>query len=320
MEENQHSKENIVDRINKALEKIDLNDKSTKPLTEQERRLIKDLIMDTVEAWWAKTWLKSIISDKTLKRMARGLKYYINDHVQDIYISSGVIFAMVKGTAMMPYRVKLKFKLFEYSDWAKIYDEILKRPHIYMQLLENKFPKEIDDISKAKGINFFPDSNLEEFATCNCPDKENPCKHIAAVSIYVVRMLEIDPFQLFVLRGRKREVMLEELRTLKAQKMNKNIETVFDPKKQKFSFDVPHIRVGDFSQSRTLHAADRKMNAYFEIEPPNPTYSIIEDLKFYSDVPDLADFMNTLKKIVDDAANLAYNLGKNIKNTQSFEK
>jgi uncharacterized Zn finger protein len=320
MEEYQNSKENLADRINKTLDKIDLSDKSTKPLTETERKNIKELIMATVEEWWAKSWLKAIISDKTLKRMARGLKYYINDQVQDIYISSGVIFALVKGTAMMPYRVKFAFKTFEYSDWKKIYEEIIKRPHIYMQLLENKFPKEIDDISKAKGINFFPTSNLEEYTSCNCPDKENPCKHIAAVAIFVARMLEIDPFQIFVMRGRKREIILEELRSLKAEKMNKNIETVYDPKKHKFSFDVPHIRVGDFSQTRTLHAADKKLDAYFEIEPPKPGYAIIEDLKFYSEVPDLSDFLNTLKNIVDDAANLAYNIGKNIKNTKSFDK
>lgn len=314
--EDYHNKENMTDRVNRILGKVELSDRSAKGLTDHERKIIKDLIYDTVGAWWAKNWLKSIISERTLKRMARGLKYYVNDHVQEVHISIGEIFAQVKGTGIMPYRVKLNFKPFDYSEWTKIYEETLKRPHVYMQLLENKFPKEIDDIAKAKGILFFPSSNLEEYASCSCPDKENPCKHIAAVSIYVARLLEIDPFQIFVLRGRKRDVMLEDLRTIKAEKMNRTSDMATEQSKMKFEFDVPHIRVGDASQSRTLNAADRKMDAFFEIEQPKPTYDIIEDLKFASDVPDQKDFFTAINSIVDEAANLAYNIGKGIKNTK----
>lgn len=54
---------------------------------------------------------------------------------------------------------------------------------------------------------------------CSCPDWADPCKHSAAVCYLFADMLDADPFQLFLLRGRDRESLLAGLRARRAEAM-----------------------------------------------------------------------------------------------------
>jgi len=48
--------------------------------------------------------------------------------------------------------------------------------------------------------------------TCSCPDYANPCKHVAAVYYLLGERFDEDPFLMFELRGRPKDVLLAALR------------------------------------------------------------------------------------------------------------
>ena len=54
-------------------------------------------------------------------------------------------------------------------------------------------------------------------ASCDCPDSENPCKHIAAVYYLLAERFDTDPFLIFAWRGRTPEELLAGLRARRAK-------------------------------------------------------------------------------------------------------
>jgi hypothetical protein len=51
--------------------------------------------------------------------------------------------------------------------------------------------------------------------SCSCPDREVPCKHIAASFYLLAERFDVDPFEILHWRGRPREVLLARVRELR---------------------------------------------------------------------------------------------------------
>jgi transposase-like protein len=69
----------------------------------------------------------------------------------------------------------------------------------------------VDDVREA-GLDLLPGAG-EVLTNCNCPDFAVPCKHSAAVCYLVADALDDDPFALLLLRGRRKDELLETLRS-----------------------------------------------------------------------------------------------------------
>ncbi|MHB1435737.1 MAG: SWIM zinc finger family protein [Thermoplasmata archaeon] len=69
----------------------------------------------------------------------------------------------------------------------------------------------------------FPESDSDFQSDCNCPDWANPCKHIAAVHYVIGEALDRDPFLLFLLRGRPREDLMEEMRKMRSRRADREV-------------------------------------------------------------------------------------------------
>ena len=50
---------------------------------------------------------------------------------------------------------------------------------------------------------------------CSCPDAAVPCKHLAAAFYLLAERFDADPFQILLWRGRTRDTLLANLRTLR---------------------------------------------------------------------------------------------------------
>ena len=70
----------------------------------------------------------------------------------------------------------------------------------------------------ASGLNLFPFTLNEVRSRCSCPDKANPCKHIAAVYYQLADRFSEDPFVIFQLRGKTRNQILDTLRQIRSQR------------------------------------------------------------------------------------------------------
>src|SRR6185312_4301086 len=78
-------------------------------------------------------------------------------------------------------------------------------------------PREIEEAFMAAGHSLFPTMAGELSTECSCPDWANPCKHVAAAVYILAERFDLDPFEIFAWRGRRREELLEKLRALRAK-------------------------------------------------------------------------------------------------------
>lgn len=70
---------------------------------------------------------------------------------------------------------------------------------------------ELEDACADAGFALFPARWSDLTASCNCPDWENPCKHIAATLYLYADQLDDDPWPLLRWRGRTKEQLLGHL-------------------------------------------------------------------------------------------------------------
>ena len=226
--------------------------RSNTKLTPRERRhkkneveeIFKELLI-VAKSEWGKLWVKSILKFGRPYRMQRGVRYAQEERVENLTISSGQIFATVQGTAPTPYRIKIIFETIPEEGWKKIIESIAKKAKYLIQLLQNHMPEALMDIFKKAGYPLYPPMAKNLTATCSCPDKAIPCKHIAATVLYLAKVIDFNPFLILELRGKTKDQILHEL-SLARSCANRPIAIATKSIREKINvaettFDVPGL-------------------------------------------------------------------------------
>lgn len=164
--------------------------------------------------WWARRWNGVLDSYGWENRLARGKSYARSGRVTALDISSGAVAAKVKGSRPRPYSVKIGFDKLTGRDWDAVLKVMSERASYTALLLAGEMPKNIEDAFKEASVPLFPGED-EISMRCSCPDWALPCKHIAAVFYILGDMFDQDPFLLFHLRGRSKELIMKGLRELR---------------------------------------------------------------------------------------------------------
>ncbi|WP_299536326.1 SWIM zinc finger family protein [uncultured Streptomyces sp.] len=162
-------------------------------------------------SWWGRAWtdaLESLSLDDA--RLARGRAYADGGHVAAITVTPGRVVAYVHGSRARPYRVELRLRTFTESGWDTLLDAVSARPGHFSALLAKEMPHALADTAEAAGVRLLPAADDLDPA-CTCPDREVPCKHVAALCYQTARLLDSDPFVLLLLRGRGERELLDEL-------------------------------------------------------------------------------------------------------------
>lgn len=89
--------------------------------------------------------------------------------------------------------------------WERFLDEATARPEHIAALLDRDVPHALGTIT---GLLPAPGDLVPD---CTCPDDGYPCKHAAALCYQAARLLDEDPFVLFLMRGRGEQELLAEL-------------------------------------------------------------------------------------------------------------
>ena len=236
----------------------------------QEVQQIKTELLQFARSAWGRQWVKNLLEYGRPYRMQRGVRYAQEKRVENISISSGTIFATVQGTAPTPYRVKISFDIIPVGGWENIILDMASKARYAITLLENRMPSDLPDIFQAHLHTLYPPSRTIK-ATCSCPDKAVPCKHIAATILYIARVIDLDPFLLLQLRGKSKEDLLLELqkqRSCNNQPIVKSFNylrnLMHDPNG---GFHLPTLNVGDLDMTHFLQGDDLQMAFQF----PKPT-------------------------------------------------
>lgn len=130
-------------------------------------------------------------------------------------IQPGEVAAVVQGSRPTPYAVRLTVKLLSDPEWARAEEAIASQAIFLARLLSGEMPEEIEEAFAACRLSLFPSSKRDLDAICSCPDWGNPCKHGAAAYYLLAEAFDADPFLIFAWRGRSRDRLLADLRSVR---------------------------------------------------------------------------------------------------------
>jgi hypothetical protein len=144
-------------------------------------------------------------------RLPRGRTYARTGAVGDLEVSEGQVEAAVQGSRATPYQVTVSVRRLSKQEWDATIDALSSQVGHAAALLDGELPPTVGEELQAAGLDLLPGAG-EVTPHCSCPDWADPCKHAAAVCYLVADLLDADPFQLFLLRGKSRPDLMAALR------------------------------------------------------------------------------------------------------------
>jgi uncharacterized Zn finger protein len=168
--------------------------------------------------WWGQRWIQALerFGFEYSARLGRGRSYARQGRVHDLTVKGGVVTARVTGSRPTPYRVTIRLTPLTDRVWEAAVRAMASRAVFAARLLAGEMPQEIDEAFRPSRASLFPERAKDLATDCSCPDWANPCKHVAAVHYVLGEAFDRDPFLLFELRGRRKEMVLAALRRLRA--------------------------------------------------------------------------------------------------------
>ena len=167
--------------------------------------------------WWSRRFLGLLDSFGVGLRLERGRAYARGGQVTELEVEPGIVLAKVQGTRYTPYRVRIRTKLLSEHQWRRAERTIAAQALPLAQLLAGTMPPDIEELLAQCKLALFPRSYAELKSSCDCPDAENPCKHIAAAYYLLAERFDADPLLIFTWRGRTKDELLAGLRARRAK-------------------------------------------------------------------------------------------------------
>lgn len=166
------------------------------------------------EQWWSRRFIDVLESFGLQSRLTRGRSYARSGQVMSLDIGTGHVTALVQGSRVKPYAVKLTVDPLTTRQWQRVEEALAARAVFRARLLAGEMPAEIEEVFADCGTPLFPKSARDLAMSCSCPDWEVPCKHLAAVCYVLAEAFDTDPFGMLAWRGKGRADLLAALRRL----------------------------------------------------------------------------------------------------------
>lgn len=167
------------------------------------------------ESWWSKRFLGVLESFALGTRLTRGRNYARAGQVLSLSVEPGTVTAAVQGSRPSPYQVSIGLRVLDDDRWRRVEAALAAEALGAAKLLAGELPPHVEDVFAAAGAPLFPARVHDLAMRCSCPDAAVPCKHLAAAFYLLAERFDADPFQILLWRGRTREALLTNLRTLR---------------------------------------------------------------------------------------------------------
>ncbi len=163
--------------------------------------------------WWGQAWIDALegIAGGSTGRLSRGRTYARQGRAEDLIIRPGAVTGFVQGSEPEPYEVYLDVREFRDDEWEAVFDAIAAKAGHAAALLDGELDPGVVEDTAAIEVELLPRARDLRTA-CSCPDDVDPCKHAAAACYLVADALDADPFVLLLLRGRRRDEVLDGVR------------------------------------------------------------------------------------------------------------
>ncbi|GHJ42196.1 SWF or SNF family helicase [Streptomyces sp. TS71-3] len=160
--------------------------------------------------WWGQAWLKAL-EDSALdgQQVKAGRRLARAGAVGAISVRPGRITAVVEDRDRTAHRSDVLVQPLSETGWDRLLDMAAGRAEHIAALLERDMPPHLVADAQAAGVDLLPGvGELEPACDCGAWDH---CGHTAALCHQVARLLDADPFVLFLMRGRAEQDVLDAL-------------------------------------------------------------------------------------------------------------
>ncbi|MFI8189457.1 SWF or SNF family helicase [Streptomyces sp. NPDC085946] len=162
-------------------------------------------------SWWGRAWLRALEEAaldgeqvRTGRRLARA------GAVGAVTVRPGRITAVVTDRDGTAYRADVLLEELSGAQWDRFVAVAAERAGHVAALLDREMPPHLVEDAADAGADLLPGpGELEPECDCGAWDH---CGHTAALCYRMARLLDQDPFVLFLLRGRDEDALLEALR------------------------------------------------------------------------------------------------------------
>lgn len=209
---------------------VSAGDKKAKAARSLAKLMKKDPGIDPViiqgrtlaSSWWGKAWNTNLESYADFSnRIDRGKTYVRSNAVLDLKVIKGEVHAKVQVSRAAPYEVLVKIDALADEKWKKVRELCNYRIGSLEELIQGKFPKELEVLFTDRKYGLFP-SPKEIHFSCSCPDWASMCKHVAATLYGVGARLDKDPMLFFALRGLDGQDLVRKTMESRIESMLKN--------------------------------------------------------------------------------------------------
>jgi len=231
--------------------------------------------------WWGQRWIGAL--EQVLRgdagRLARGRTYARAGRTHDLEVKRGVVTAKVTGSRPTPYAITITLPELSSTVWAQAIAGMAERAQFSAELLAGQMPTEIEEVFRAAGASLFPAERKDLATTCSCPDWGDPCKHIAATHYVLGEAFDRDPFLLFELRGRTKELVLAALRSARSgERPRKGNRKTPNDDVDRVADDVPKVRLRKLTVSEYDRPPEPLPTLQFTFDAPVTGAAIVRQL------------------------------------------
>ena len=208
------------------------------------------------------------------------------------------------------FLIKIKFETILEEEWKIILKKLTNKTINLIELLEGSLPEDLITIFNTSGYSLFPDASKGLNATCSCPDKAIPCKHIAAVILYLALVIDFNPFLLLEFRGKPKSEILTDLSLAQSSKSKKKLEKTSTNQQIEFKFNVPKISIQELSNTQ------KEIDDFiidFKLKKPGKIIETLENLGLPQNIENKA-FEIVLRAIYKKITSETYSLSSELNN------
>jgi len=168
---------------------------------------------DFGSTWWGQAWLDALegIAGGRGSRLARGKRWAKANRDADLRIEPGGVDAWVQADRDEPHEVHVGLRTLRDDEWDAVLDAIATKAAHAAALLDGELDPAVVADARTVEVELLPRPR-DLRTVCTCADDVEPCEHAAAVCHLLAAALDADPFVLLLLRGRRRDEVLDEVR------------------------------------------------------------------------------------------------------------
>jgi uncharacterized Zn finger protein len=159
--------------------------------------------------WWSRHWLLLLEKHQVGARLGRGRSYAYGGQVTTLELEAGRILGRVQGADAAAYTCEISCATLTQAQRELVIRELHQRPLLLAELLVHELPQTVAALFAGAGLPLLPEQHSDLTTRCSCPDRVNPCKHLAAIFFLLIEAFDQDPLLLLALRGLTREALTD---------------------------------------------------------------------------------------------------------------